>query len=155
MLQRALQLPCRLSPALAAELMIELGSAYRDMGDFDNALSQYSSALDVMQQYRDRATESDARSGLGATLAAIGDHVAAFDQYQRAWELVEHTDARLEQARALCGMATALEHWDAARARDHWRCALALYEQLSLPGIEAIHARLAAYSPQGDERAEE
>jgi tetratricopeptide (TPR) repeat protein len=141
-LERALACLTWVPPPLASDIRIDLGTAYRELGEFDLALHEYSSVLGITEHFRDRAAESSARAGIGATLAAAGDHLGALDQYRHAWELVQHTDAKLEQARALDGLAAMLAHTDPAGGQDYGQRALALYEELDLPEKEEIQARL-------------
>jgi tetratricopeptide (TPR) repeat protein len=96
-----------------------------------------------MQFFHDSTWESEVRIVLAATFEAVGDGATAVDQYQHALALAERTDARLEQAKALDGLANTLESTDPAAAHEHWRRALALYENLELPERNTVRARLA------------
>ena len=106
------------------------------------ALRVLSEALDTMLLMQDRPGESEMRSALAATFAASGDRTAAIDQHRQALSLVQQSDARIEQARALLGLAGVLDATDPAASQAYLRQALALYEELGLPDQEEIRKRL-------------
>jgi tetratricopeptide (TPR) repeat protein len=133
MLTRALAAGSLPSPPMAAEAMNNLGSACRDLGDFEVAVRHHSEALEIMCDFGDRAGESEVRIAYAATLRAMGDDAGAALQYQQALDLADQVHARYEQANALRGLAETLGSADPRTAVEYRRRARDLFEELGLP----------------------
>jgi DNA-binding SARP family transcriptional activator/tetratricopeptide (TPR) repeat protein len=137
LLRRAVRLLTEVGRIAAAEAALDLGRAYSELNDFDTAFQQFSEVLDTMQLFHDTAWESEVRTVLAAAFEASGDRGTAVDQYRQALALAELTDARLEQARALDGLAKTLASSQPRIAQECRQHALALYEYLELPETDS------------------
>lgn len=76
--------------------MVELGSVYENLGDFDRAVTAYERVLDVAPQ------KKRARFGLGRVALERGDVALAKEQFERVLQLdPTYVAARYQLARAL------------------------------------------------------
>jgi tetratricopeptide (TPR) repeat protein len=80
---------------------------------------------------------------LGETHLAAGRPDAAADHHRRALDIARQSGYPLNQAQALVGLGAALHRTgDEYTAREHWREALAIFEQLGDPQADDVRVRL-------------
>ena len=73
-----------------------IGSAYYQLGHYDQALNYYQQALDLKRQFNDRYFEAGTLTRLGDTHHASGNVAAARDAWQQALTIFDqlgHPDA--------------------------------------------------------------
>ncbi|MFI7673839.1 ATP-binding protein [Actinophytocola sp. NPDC049390] len=112
-------------------------------GRFAEALGYFEQALELGDNGH-HGILNDIHNSMGETLIGLGRLREARHHHETARTLATNAGDRLEQARALAGIAQTLADEDPAGARQLWTSALALYEDLRLPQAEHVRARLAA-----------
>jgi tetratricopeptide (TPR) repeat protein len=63
----------------------DLGTTYRSIGEYPNAINCYKEALKIAKKYRDRKNQSEVLSNLGVVYSDLGRSRKAFNYHVRAW----------------------------------------------------------------------
>jgi tetratricopeptide (TPR) repeat protein len=124
--------------------LAHLGAAHLEQGHGALAVDYHQHARAIACDTQDLFGEAEALNGLGETSQAIGQAAEARVAHARALSLTSQTGDKYEQARAHAGLACGYEHDEPDQAADHWRQALALYDELGTPEAGQIRARRAA-----------
>jgi tetratricopeptide (TPR) repeat protein/transcriptional regulator with XRE-family HTH domain len=104
-----------------------MGAVYQRLQRHAEALDHLHRALALSRETGDRSLETETLNTLGETLCDMGETESSLARHRAALALTERTGDRYEQARALAGIAAALDDPEAAReARD-------LYRKLGVP----------------------
>jgi tetratricopeptide (TPR) repeat protein len=127
-----------------AEMLCVLGSAYRRLCRYDEAVRSQRQALAIMVDGGVPGGECLVLNYLGTTLFEAGQLDEAHGLHRRALHLAERIDYRIEQARAYDGLATTSADSHPALAREHWHRALQLFEDMGVPERHAVARKLAA-----------
>ncbi|MBV9448816.1 MAG: tetratricopeptide repeat protein [Streptosporangiaceae bacterium] len=148
----------------AAEYLEQAATLCRDIGDRNGQatalgrlgdvalrVSRYQQALEYQEQswilFRelgDPGGEAVALNGLGEALLAIGQPGQAGTRHAAALDLASRSGHPPEEARAHDGLGHAYHAaGDDEQAREHWRQAIAIYTELSLPEAEQVRTQLA------------
>ncbi|MBV1854780.1 ATP-binding protein [Catellatospora tritici] len=131
-------------PAGMGSARATLGAAYRVLGRPARAHQQLEQALDLARRTGDRGLETETLNALGETLLDLARPADALERHRAALAVTARTGDRCEHARALDGMAAALDaSGDRSAAHDHWTRALAVYTDLGLPQADRVRDRLA------------
>ena len=126
-----------------------LGDLCRRTGRHERAIDHYELALSRYRDLGDPHGQARALNGLGEVARAAGDPVRALAAHAEAHQHASKIGQRHEQARADCGLGHAHHDLgDAEQAREQWRQALALYEELGVPEADDVRTHLAAQDAQ-------
>jgi tetratricopeptide (TPR) repeat protein len=128
---------------VAGNSLTSLGNVYRKLGRHAEAINHHRQALTLIREVGDRGAECEILNNLGDAHLATGQNELAITCHQQALALVEDLDQRHELAHAHEGIGHALHPNDANGARDHWRRALEIYDQLGVPEAEKLRDHLA------------
>jgi tetratricopeptide (TPR) repeat protein len=122
-----------------------LGDVCRRTGEYALAVDHYQVALELCRDLGDPQGQAKALNGLGEVARETGDPARALAAHAEAHQHASKIGQRHEQARADRGLGHAHHDLgDAGRAREQWRQALALYEELGVPEAGGVRASLAA-----------
>lgn len=145
-LRRALELSRRIGDRDdEARVLDDLGDLHRTTGRHDLATEHHDLALRLYRDLGDPGGQAKALNGLGETASAVGDPRAALTAHAEAHTHAGKIGHQHEQARACAGLARAHHDLgDPDQAREQWRQALALYEELGVPEADDVRARLSA-----------
>jgi DNA-binding SARP family transcriptional activator/tetratricopeptide (TPR) repeat protein len=127
-----------------AWVLAHLGAAQLGQGHGELAIEYDQEAQAVARENKDQFGEAEALNSLGEAYLATSQPVDARTAHTRALHLATQTGDNYEQARAHVGLAHSYQAADdPAQAIDHWRKALALYDDLGTPEAGQIRAHLA------------
>ncbi|SNT43453.1 DNA-binding transcriptional activator of the SARP family [Asanoa hainanensis] len=129
----------------AADVLNDLGSAYRGLGWYDQAERHHRLALDASSSTRTNHVRATALSDLAETLIAAGKP-GALEAYEQAAQLAAAIGYVRERARAALGMAICLTDDHPDRAWQLLKLALALFDQSESPDRHEVAWRLEALS---------
>lgn len=121
----------------------DLGALYRALRDFDHAIPRHRQALAIAQDAGDKAGECMVRNDLGRTLREGGEVSAALAEHRAVLTEATRIKLKLEQARALDGIAACLRDTEPQEARRHWQRALVLYREMGVPERAEVEHQLA------------
>jgi tetratricopeptide (TPR) repeat protein len=127
-----------------------IGVSLRQLGRVDEALDRHREALTIAREVRYRNAQLEAHRALGVALRESGQVDEAMHHLEHALELAGELDQPIDTARAHDELARTHARNDAGRAREHWREALALFEQLGVPEAERVREQLAALDGSSD-----
>jgi tetratricopeptide (TPR) repeat protein len=144
--RQALELSRRIGdPDDEARALDNLGDLYLATGRHDLAVEHHDLALRLYRDLGDPGGQSKSLNGLGEAARATGDFRAALTAHAEAHTHAGKIGHQHEQARACAGLARAhLDLGDHDQAREQWRQALALYEELGVPEADEVRAQLSA-----------
>ncbi len=128
-----------------ARALTYLGDLCRRTGEYARADDHYQAALVLTRDLGDPQGQAKVFNGLGEVARETGDPMRALAAHAEAHQHASKIGQRHEQARADRGLGHA--HHDlgnAEQAWEHWRQALALYEELGVPEADEVRASLAA-----------
>jgi tetratricopeptide (TPR) repeat protein/transcriptional regulator with XRE-family HTH domain len=112
-------------------------------GRLTEAAQGFQRTLASFRRAGDRHNEAWALNGLGEVDRLTGRPAAAIARHTEALALATQVNYRPQQSRAHEGLGNAFHDLgDSGSARDHWRQALAIYEDLKLPLAERVRERL-------------
>ena len=127
-----------------ARALNNLGDLCRRTGRYERAVGHYRLALSRYRDLGDPSGQAWSLNGLGETARAAGDPAQALAAHAEAHQHASKVGRRHEQARADRGLGHAHHDLgDAERAREQWRQALALYEELGVPEADEVRTHLA------------
>jgi tetratricopeptide (TPR) repeat protein/DNA-binding SARP family transcriptional activator len=127
-----------------AEVLSDLGLVHRGLRRYDEAVRHQREALAIMVDGGMLGGECLVLNRLGNTLFEARQLEEAHDLHRRVLHLAERINYRIEEARAHDGLATTSAAADPALAREHWRTALRLFEEMGVPERHAVARKLAA-----------
>lgn len=135
---------CRRVGNRQTELVVNnyLGVLYRNLGRWREAIVWHREALAVAQEIGDVAYACLVRNDLGLTLREGGEVAAALEQHRSALAAATRLGLKLDQARALDGIAGCLPPSDRPAARRYWQQALVLYKEVGVPEQAEVERRL-------------
>ena len=123
--------------------LASIGEMHVNLGQPDQAIPPLRRALAINQELGDRDDEAATADTLGSAYADSGDHGNAIASYQRAVELTVDTGDRYHEALVRRNLGAAYQA--AGRpdeARDTWRYALAILDELDHPDADLLRADL-------------
>ena len=107
------------------------------------AVEHFRRSVELLQEIGDPGREGEVLNELAGTLAALERFDEALAERRRALVLARRVGNRDEEALARSGLAElAVRRGDRAEAAEHWRAALAYYEDLDLPQAAGVRHRL-------------
>ena len=127
---------------VAGNFLTSLGAVYAKLGRPAEAIEHHRRALELIRDVGERATESAILNNLGTVHLATGQDEQAAGYHQQALALARDGAYRQEEANAHNGIGNALRGSDPEGAREHWRQALAIYEQLGVPRADEVRRHL-------------
>ncbi|MEV8636037.1 tetratricopeptide repeat protein [Streptosporangium sp. NPDC051023] len=131
-----------------AKVLNNIGSCYALMGRDGEVLTHHQKALHISVDVSERREESLALRGIGAVHHRASRYDVAIGFYEKALDLQRGIGDVYQEALTLDEMSTALTHiGETARAEEHWRRALVLYDHLGVVEAEKLRRRLGG---QGD-----
>jgi tetratricopeptide (TPR) repeat protein len=137
LLRLAIALNTRIGrPSSVAESTSSLGVLRRRQERFAEAIEHHRAALDIADRLPDRRLVAHLRIEFGDTLLAAGDPAGAAAQFEQAVALARTSQARLEEARGLSGLAAAVT--DPVAAVRHRHRAAAMFREMNVPN--GVHA---------------
>ncbi|MFL6125295.1 tetratricopeptide repeat protein [Actinophytocola sp.] len=131
---------------VAGNFLTSLGAVYHRLGRPAEAIEHHRRALRLIRDVGERATESAVLNNLGVVHLATGQDEQAVGYHQQALSLARDGAYRQEEANAHHGIGNALLATDPDGAREHWRQALAIYDQLGVPKADEVRRQLTAVS---------
>ena len=145
--------PRRLDPyarGKLANMHADLGAAYRELGQYDDAVREYEKALALGPDFH------DLRTRLGATLREMGNLGAAAQEFERVrLQKPEYLPARLQLGLALYGLGRhrdALEEWQQILRLEPGHKSATMYVAM-VTGQTAGGVAPLPSAPDGDETA--
>jgi DNA-binding SARP family transcriptional activator/tetratricopeptide (TPR) repeat protein len=125
-------------------VLITLAELDLRLGRHEQAKTHDLKALAIRRDIGDRSGEADSLNLLGKVLTATGHSAAARSAHQEALEIATKLRESHSQACAHDGLGDSYRATgDHETAADHWKTALSLYRELSLPEADQVHAKLA------------
>jgi DNA-binding SARP family transcriptional activator len=124
-----------------AEMTVGLAEVCRARDDLPGALVHHRRALDIAGGV-DRYGECIVRNSLGTTLRLAGEVAAARDQHRQALAMALEIRNRLQEGRALAGLAELAAAEDPGEAVRLRRAALEIFQELGVPERHALAALL-------------
>jgi DNA-binding SARP family transcriptional activator/tetratricopeptide (TPR) repeat protein len=126
-----------------AEALSNVGWCQGLVGDYQQARVLCQQAVTFCAQADHRWAEGNAWAGLGYAEHHLGNLAEAAACYQRALSLLRESGARFHEADTLTHLGdTHHAAGELARARQAWQEALTILEDLHLPDVEQVRARL-------------
>jgi tetratricopeptide (TPR) repeat protein len=126
-----------------AETLIELGRMYRHLGRFGESQEHLARGLALARSAGDPSLTLMALNYQGETLRCCGRPREALARHRAVLKLVRPIGHRYQLARALAGLAAALQDLDKPdQARRFLVCALDLYTELGMPEAAEVRAQL-------------
>jgi DNA-binding SARP family transcriptional activator len=120
-----------------------LGLCHAYLGDHQRAIACCESALGLQRELGDQVGEAAALDSLGYIRHQLGRHAEAARCYASALDLRRQTGARFQQAGTLERLGdTHNAAGDQCAARDTWRQALAILDELHHPDARGIRSKL-------------
>ncbi|MGY0234383.1 ATP-binding protein [Longispora urticae] len=124
-----------------------IGWCHALLGDQAAALSWCHRALDLHRDLDDREGVADTWHSLGHVRHELGEHGAAADCYREALDGYRALGQRPAEADTLTRLGDEYrETGSPGEARAAWREAAAVLEELGLPGVSEIRARLSTHA---------
>jgi tetratricopeptide (TPR) repeat protein len=120
-------------PPGVAEVMCDIGSAHRGLGNLELAAYHQRQALLTIEESGYLSAESGVRIELGITLHLAGEDEDALVQLRRALDIAERLQIAPQRARALDELANILAATDPGQAQELRSQADAIYHALDLP----------------------
>jgi DNA-binding SARP family transcriptional activator/tetratricopeptide (TPR) repeat protein len=132
-----------LGPACEATGLNAVGWGLAHLDQLDEALVHCQRALTLFEESGQRVGQSNAWESIGIIRRRNGDHAGAVDAFRRAIDLARAVANLDGEAAAVRSLAEACESGgDVDAARQAWRQALALYDQMESPSADEVRARL-------------
>jgi tetratricopeptide (TPR) repeat protein len=131
------------NPAGQAQALNAIGWNYACLGDYEEAIMYGQEALILNRKIGDRQSEPPIWDTLGYAHYHLGRHAEAATCYHRSLELFDELGYRYRKAAVLGYWADALlAAGDLQAARDAWRQALAILDDLQHPDAAQVRAKL-------------
>jgi DNA-binding SARP family transcriptional activator/Tfp pilus assembly protein PilF len=132
-------------PALQAHALNNMGYCYLLLGDCDRARSFCRQALAMHREYGDGHGEAITWDSLGDAERQLGHFAEATACHQQALSLFREFGNRYEEAQVLTHLGETYQGADdARRAREAWRQAVGILEDLDHPDVARVRAKLDA-----------
>ncbi|MBD1931108.1 tetratricopeptide repeat protein [Trichocoleus sp. FACHB-69] len=135
------------------------GITLNDLGGIYNALEQYQQAIEFYQQclaiareIGDRELKAITLNNLGGVYNALEQYQQAIEFYQQSLELYKLLDNHQAQALVflLIGLLLAYEQGDFTTALTYLQESLAVFQQLTSPGVEKVRQIIADVQQMAD-----
>ena len=123
--------------------LTHLGAAHLGQSHGTRAIGYHQQARAITRETHDLFGEAEALNGLGEASHATGQAAEARAAHPGALSLTSLPGDKYPMARAHAGLAYGYEDDELDQAADHWRAALALYDELGTPEAGQVRARLA------------
>ena len=136
-------------PRMEAAICAALGNVRVRMSEYGQALLWHRRALDLARVVGDFDLEAECLNDMADGVRAAGDRQQSASLYADALQRARVVRSRLGQARAHDGLGHCLLPDDDRAAREHWRAALALFEELNHPRAADVRAALEAMDEAG------
>lgn len=126
-----------------AYALAHLGEVHVSLGRLSDAASCLAKALNIAREIGERRVQAQALNGLGRLRHAAGETPDARALHGSALALARDVGDRLEQAHAVAGIGnTFAAEGRHADARQHWREALAGYDELRVSHADDVRRKL-------------
>jgi tetratricopeptide (TPR) repeat protein len=120
------------------------------LGEYQQALASCEQALAIQREGDDRLDEANTWDSIGYIHDRLGRHDRAIACYQEALRLLARNEGRYRQTLVLTHLGdTQLNAGNPQAARDSWRQALVILNDLHHPDAEAVRAKLATLGEHG------
>jgi DNA-binding SARP family transcriptional activator/Tfp pilus assembly protein PilF len=124
-----------------ARALNNIGWCHARLGEHQQALTCCDQALHLQQRLGHRASQADTWDSLGYLHGLLGNHQQAITSYQQALNLYREVGDRYNEGETLAHLGDTLDHaGDPGPARDAWRTALEILQELDHP--DAANLRL-------------
>jgi tetratricopeptide (TPR) repeat protein len=121
----------------------QVGWYHAQLGDHQQALAYCQQALPLLQELNDRDGQAATWDSLGYAHHHLGHHTQAITCYQHALDLYGNLGDRYNEAVTVTHLGdTHHTAGDIEAARDAWRRAMAILDQLDHPDAETVRAKL-------------
>ncbi|MFQ6270492.1 BTAD domain-containing putative transcriptional regulator [Kutzneria viridogrisea] len=125
--------------------LCNLGGYARERGNHEQAVANYERALELFEQLTDQASQLKAYRELGRAHVRFHHYDAAADCFRRAAGLFRRFGGRAGEGWSLHELADALHNGGhLAQAREQWRAALKILDEVDDPRADQVRERLAA-----------
>jgi tetratricopeptide (TPR) repeat protein len=126
-----------------ADTLNAIGWAHAGLGDYAAAIAHCEKALALLQQMGSHATEAATWDTIGYANHHLGCHLKAVDCYRHSVTLYRQIGDRQGEAEPLMHLGdTYHAAGDTDAARDAWKSALSILDELDHPDAEHVRARL-------------
>lgn len=141
--RRSVSLACESDDRGAeVEARYVLAVSYRQLGHPEAAWRQHEQAVAVARAIGDNILLVEALNRFAETQAALGARTGALRLHREAVETATAARYRDELARAHTGLGDVYADLGRAEARTHWELARAIYQELDLPDVAELDAKL-------------
>jgi len=131
-----------------ASILNNIGWCHVRLGSYQDALAYCQQALNLHQEIGYQHGEANAWDTLGCAHDCLGRHSEAVACYQESLTLLRKLDDRLLRSEVLTHLGDAHHsNREPQLAREAWQQALAIIEELNLPGADQIRAKLQQAQP--------
>jgi len=104
-------------------ILIQLGSTYHSLSEFNQAINFYDQALSLARKLGDRNGEASSLCNLGSTYDALGQYQQAIHFYQQSLEIFKEIGDRKGEASSLCNLGSTYD------ALGQYQQAIHFYQQ--------------------------
>jgi tetratricopeptide (TPR) repeat protein len=128
-----------------AYALADIGSVYRSIEHFDEALAHYEKAASMAKKVGDRYVYAEALCGMAEAFFGSGRLNVALENYERTAKVAGEIESPYLKAKALNGIAeVALRTRGREAARIYWREAHDIFTQLGVAEAATVEIRLNA-----------
>ena len=116
-----------------------LGTIFRDLGEYVKAKEHYEKALAIAEKIGERETEGICYGYLGTIFRHLGEYVKAKEHYEKALAIAEKIGDREKEGKCYGNLGTTfafLSQYD--KAKEHYEKALAIAEKTGDRKTEAV-----------------
>ena len=129
-----------------ASTLNDVGYLYALNGDYELALEYCEPALAELQEFDDQGAEACAWHSLGFIYQGLRSHQRAIACYVRSLELTRELADRFNEADTLGSLGDVYhEAGNVAAARQAWRYALRIFEEIEHPDAERVRDKLRSF----------
>jgi DNA-binding SARP family transcriptional activator len=122
-----------------------VGWTHSLVGEHETAIAYCEQALPILEDLGERATMADVWDSLGHAYHQLGRHREAIGYYQLAADQSREMGDRRHEASNLARLGdTHSSAGDRAAARQNWRAALVIFDDIDHPEADSIRSKLAA-----------
>lgn len=119
-----------------------------ELGHLESAISHGRDALRLQEEDHEKQGEAEVLDTLALAYHHLGLHQQAADCYRRALQIFQSFGNRRHEAAVLTRLADSYHATgDISAARATWEAALAVYDELDLPGADNVRIRLRQFNP--------
>jgi DNA-binding SARP family transcriptional activator/tetratricopeptide (TPR) repeat protein len=133
-----------------ASTLNDVGYLYAVNGDYERAVECCEQALAELREFGDQEAEACTWHSLGFIYRGLRDYQRAIACYVRSLELTRDLADLFNEADTLCSLGDVYhEAGDVAAARQSWRYALLIFDEIGHPDAEQVRDKLRSFHGSG------